>query len=415
MRIFVFAEHFPNPYKPYYETQFAQLIDDGHDLRIFTFGKYDEVRNARVAAYGLAERTTYLPWTLRTVPPRVPGLLRDLLFGPRSVRSSLSLAWDPEQGAKRNLLDASRIVHLPIDPPDLCLVHDLVTAQYLPFLGRLYPSAPVVLYFHGGELPHGPPIPEAESLRAFAHLKRVFTNTAFSRDQVVRRGCPAEKVSVCPVGFRVGDYRPAASKRYRPGGQLRLLTVGRVSAEKGLDGALEAVKRLRRRGVEGYRLRIVGAGPSLADLHHRIEVEALGEVVTCCGEMPHHLLLKEYREADALLLPSVATDRWAETQACVVQEAMLMKLVVVASRTGGVQESLAPELRRLSFEARDVEALSSRLEELLGLPEAELQRLGEAGRAFAAERYDVRHLNRRLLEQALDPRLPLEAERAAEA
>lgn len=401
MRVYTFAEHFPNPYKPYYDTQFAQLLEDGHDLRVFTFGKYVATRNAKLDAYALDRRTTYLPFTLRTVPAMLPALVREAAIRPSALWRGLAATRDPEQSAKRNLLDAARALLLPEEPPDLVLIHNLITAQFLGFLVRLYPTARVALYFHGGELPDGHPIPAVEARRVFRYTHRVLTNSVFSRRQIIERGCPPEKVAIVPVGFRLDDYRPAPRKQYRASGLLRVITVGRVSVEKGLQFALDAAQHLRARGIDRFRLRIIGAGTALAELRRNAHAAHLAPLVEFAGEKPHHALADEYRDADVLLLPSIPTDTWEENQACVLQEAMLMKLVVIASRTGGVQESIAPEQRRFSVVPRDSAGIARRIEQILALDEGEMQRLGEAGRAFAREHYDIRQINRKLLDESL--------------
>ncbi len=406
MRIHVFAEHFPNTYKPYYDAQLAQWIDEGHEVRVFAFGRFDRARNAQVDALGLDRLTTYCPSTLRTLPASLPALLGDVARRPATVGRAIHAAWDERLPVKLRLLDLARSVRLPDEPPDLCLVHNLVTAQSFAFLERVYPSARVALYFHGGEIPGGGTISARLARRAFDRVHVVFTNTAYSRDCAVARGCPPEKVVLCPVGFRLGEYRPPAHKRYREGGVLRLLAVGRLGAEKGLRHALDAARALLDRGVTSFRLRVVGDGPLRRELEARVLREGLARHVRLVGELPHHALEAEHRAADALLLPSVATETWEENQACVMQEAMLMKLLVVSTRTGGVQESLAPELRRFSVAPGSGAEIAARVEELLSLGEDELRRLGLAARDFAAGRYDVRALNRRLLDEALARRGP---------
>ena len=66
--------------------------------------------------------------------------------------------------------------------------------------------------------------------------------------------------------------------------------------------------------------------------------------MTLHGQLPRERLFQLLEEADAFLLPSTIVGTWQENQACVVQEAMLMKTPVIATATGGVPESLAPDL-----------------------------------------------------------------------
>jgi hypothetical protein len=60
-RIYAFAEYFPDPFKPYFDTQFAHWVADGHDLTVFAFGSWGDAGHPPIEAFGLVERTTYLP------------------------------------------------------------------------------------------------------------------------------------------------------------------------------------------------------------------------------------------------------------------------------------------------------------------------------------------------------------------
>jgi colanic acid/amylovoran biosynthesis glycosyltransferase len=401
VRIYVFTEHFPNTYKPYFDTQFADFIDQGHQVSVFAFGKFDASLNVRTARYRLHERTRYVPFTLRSLPRMAPRAVIAAATRPRRPAA----AWEHGRPAKRNLLDAARAAMLPSEEPDLCLIHNLVAAQYFGFLGRIYPSARVALYFHGGEVPQGGVIGEQETRSAFERAHRVFTNTAYARDLAIDRGCPPAKIAVCPVGFSLEDYLPPATKQYRREGVLRLLSVGRVSEEKGLHHAVEAVRLLvaRRRGA-GLRYRIVGRGTYFDRLKAAIAAAGLGTHVELCGELPNHAVLDEYRAADALLLPSIPAEHWEENQACVAQEAMLMKLPVLSTRTGGVQESIAPELRPLAVAPADPSALADRIEMLLDADDVWLTTLGEVARVFAWSHYGIRQLNDELLAECMRDR-----------
>ena len=56
MRIHTFVEHYPVPYKPYYDAHFADLLHKGHDLTIFATGRMDRTVNEKVEQFGLRER-----------------------------------------------------------------------------------------------------------------------------------------------------------------------------------------------------------------------------------------------------------------------------------------------------------------------------------------------------------------------
>ena len=105
----------------------------------------------------------------------------------------------------------------------------------------------------------------------------------------------------------------------------------------------------------------------------------------------------ELARTDALVLSSYAHGNWTETQACVVQEAMLMKALVVTTKTGGVPESIPDAMKQFAVPERDAAKLAEAIITVYDMPEHDMSALAEEGRDFVAARYDIRSLNQRLL------------------
>ncbi len=406
MRIYAFTQYYPSTFKPYFDTQFAQLVRDGHELTVFAHGRQGHEVNEPVARFGLESRTRRYPTMLHTAPPFLPRAAARALPDPAGALRLLR-ATDPDKPLKGRLMDTLRMLALPRERPDLCLVHDLTTATWFTWLRTMYPGVPVAMYYHGGENALSSGIGEDAVARAFAAVDVVFTNTEFSRDHAVARGCPAGKVEIVPVGFSLDDYRPPAVREYRPRGVLRLLSASRLSDEKGHRFALEALAGLVAAGVTDFRYTIVGGGYLREPLERFAAGNGLAPYVDFAGVVTTAVLLDHVARADVVLLPSIELGTWVENQACIVQEAMLMKGLVVATTAGGVPESTAPELRPFLVPPEDPAAIARAVLAVRALRDDEMRALGAAGRAFAEERYDIRRLNAALLERALaGPRSP---------
>ena len=405
MRIYAFTQYYPSTFKPYFDTQFAQFLRDGHDVTVLAHGAQAHVADEAVSRLGLPERTRYYPTTLRTLPRFLPGVLGALLADPGAAARRMG-ATEPAKGRKSRFMDAVRMLGLPRERPDLCLVHDLTTAGMFTMLRRVYPGVPVAMYYHGGENAGSKGIPDAVVRSAFRGVDVVFTNTGFSRDHAVARGCPADRVEIVPVGFRLDDYRPAAPREYRPGGVLRMLSASRLSEEKGHRFALQALAGLVASGVTDFRYTIVGGGYLREPLERFVEENGLRPYVEFAGILTTAALLDRIAATDLVLLPSIELGTWVENQACIVQEAMLMKALVVATTAGGVPESTAPELRPFLVPPEDPDALARSILAVRALSGQEMRVLGEAGRAFAEERYDIRRLNAELLRRTLSRHRP---------
>jgi colanic acid/amylovoran biosynthesis glycosyltransferase len=395
MRILVITEHYPVPYKPYYDTQFGDFIENGHDVQIYAAGSLDGVVNEKVEQFSLLDRTHYYPATLREVAGVIPRFVKHAVTAP--VTTMRALTGSGYGGVKFRISSGVRHTLVAGEQPDIVLVHGLGTAILFPALRDQFPGIPLAMYYHGGEVPSVREWTEEATVHAFRMFDVVFTNTMSSRGTAIDRGCPPEIINVMPVGLDLRDFTPPEPRRYRAGGVLRLLSAGRMSEEKGFIYALQALDRLVRAGVTGIHYSLTGEGSLRPELEAFVRENGLEANVSFLGTLSTEGVLRAMAEADALLLPSITVRHWVENQACAVQEAMLFKTLVLTSRTGGVPESIPPQMKRFSFGEKDVDGLTAAISALEQLNVEEMAELGEQCRDFVVENYDIRSLNRRLL------------------
>ena len=187
--------------------------------------------------------------------------------------------------------------------------------------------------------------------------------------------------------------------------EIRLLNVGRVSPEKGLHVLVDALAQL----VEDHprtRLTIIGeespvpyefavkvsddplvqqlarfySGSYLQALRDRMS-EAVRQRVTFVDRISHDDVLRQYASADIFVYPSIF-----ESFAIPPVEAMAAGIPVVASRVGGMQETIVEGQTGLFVEREDPGALSAALKRLIDDPDLR-RSFGDAGRARAAEMF----------------------------
>ena len=84
----------------------------------------------------------------------------------------------------------------------------------------------------------------------------------------------------------------------------------------------------------------------------------------------------DWANADVLILRSLETAPWSETQACIVQEALLMKLMVIATSIGGVSESIDPAMTSCLIPPRNNSAIADAIGQNNKISETELQTFG---------------------------------------
>jgi D-inositol-3-phosphate glycosyltransferase len=136
--------------------------------------------------------------------------------------------------------------------------------------------------------------------------------------------------AVCPedIGLSAAELRPARRLSELP---LKLLFVGRLSVEKGVDILIDAAKLLASRGCD-FRLHIVGQGGTESDIRFCFNSHAplLGRV-HLLGHCQRDKLGALYRQHDFLAVPSRD-----ETFSLVALESLLAGTPVLAARIGGL-------------------------------------------------------------------------------
>ncbi|MEU4353506.1 glycosyltransferase family 4 protein [Streptomyces virginiae] len=206
---------------------------------------------------------------------------------------------------------------------------------------------PFVLHFHldvdasgrlGGLLP-------AYKKHVFGRVARAAAAVIVLTEQQARfveeaYRVPPARVHVVPNGVGPEFFRPAPAPATAPVGAatttavprpLRLLYVGRLSAQKNIVRLLDAISLAQ----SPLRLRVVGGGELDADLRARAAGLGLGERVEFTGPLHDGDLLAAYADADVFVLPS---DR--EGMPLAALEAMAASLPVLATDVPGNAELL---------------------------------------------------------------------------
>lgn len=119
-----------------------------------------------------------------------------------------------------------------------------------------------------------------------------------AKEKLLHWGAAEERIF---LSFLTVDTTPFRQLMRQPE-KNRLLYVGRLSHEKGVDLLLDALAQCK----EPCQLRIVGndVGGELALLRQKAQTLKLEASVTWCGYKEGEALLEEYRKAAALVVPS---------------------------------------------------------------------------------------------------------------
>ena len=157
-----------------------------------------------------------------------------------------------------------------------------------------------------------------------------------------------------------------------------LLTVGRLSREKGHRDLVTAAARLRRgHPARAFRLLVVGDGPERTALQQAVKAAGIADTVIFAGHQAQ--MVPYYSIADLVVLPS-----HSEGSPNCLLEAMAAGLAVVATKVGGVPEVAADGHSSLLVDRNQPAMLAEAIARLLD-DEPLRRRLGDAARVRAAD------------------------------
>ena len=202
-----------------------------------------------------------------------------------------------------------------------------------------------------------------------AQLCRVTDPDSWDRFHIVR----------CGIELDAFPFRPPQPPR----GPARVVTVARLSPEKGHLVLLAALRRLRDQGID-VELRIIGDGPSATLIERTAASLGLADRVALVGELEPRLVASELAEADIFCLPS-----FAEGIPVSIMEAMAVGLPVVTTFVGGIPELAVDDQTALVVPASNAGELAGAILRLVEDDDLRT-RLAEAARRLVAQRHDVR-------------------------
>jgi glycosyltransferase involved in cell wall biosynthesis len=178
--------------------------------------------------------------------------------------------------------------------------------------------------------------------------------TEFQRQKLIQAGLPSDRLHVKP-NFLNANPKP----RQIPEVPF-VLSVGRLSEEKGIDVAIAAYTHNPHLPL----LKIVGDGPMRTALEQQVQAANLNHKIIFLGRQDKSQILDLMRQAIALIFPSI----WYEGFPLTIVEAFGCGLPVIASQLGSMAEIVEHEVTGLHFPAQNPAALAAQICHLTEYP-----------------------------------------------
>jgi len=277
--------------------------------------------------------------------------------------------------------------------PDVILAGSGLTALPVLSAGRLV-RARTAAYVHGLDLVVPHPIYRSFWVPALRRMNCIIANSQATRVQAERLGIPSSRIATVhpgvemPVDGHVTDVGTAFRAEHGLGDGPLLLSIGRLSARKGLlEFVRESLPRIVKVSPRTVLL-VVGGVPSDA-LHSRAQSpEAIREVakrsgvahsVRFLGQIDDDKLRAAYYAANVHVFPVKDIPGDPEGFGMVAVEAAAHGLPTAAFATGGVTDAVADGVSGRLVNGGDYVALAGAVAELL----AQGGTLGDTCRTFA--------------------------------
>lgn len=396
MRVLFLSNFYPPASRGGYEQWCQEVLDGlrtkGHDVRVLTsnFGK----KHLSVPDPAWVDRSLWLEMELTSLKNAVQ------FFTHRKKRELKNLEYVRQLLMNFNP-DAVMVwgmwnLHRSIP----ALVEKLMTGRVVYYMGDYWPTLPNQFqnYWNTPARNYLTGIPKS-MLKPVAHkilagekrpvlqLERVIFPSAFMQAAFKEKGIYPLHVDVI---YGAIDTKQYANGHKKQSGEMSFLYLGRLTEEKGVHTAIQAVGHLvREKGLNNIKLTIVGDGePAYKTYLQELAVqEGIDSLVNFLPAQPKEALPALYKQTDIFLFTSI----WPEPFGRVIVEAMASGVAVVGTQVGGAREILAENVNALIFNPNDSQSLADRLQKLVQSPELR-ETLSKAGKEIAVREFDLQRM-----------------------
>lgn len=406
LKIAFIVDIFPSISETFILNQITYLIDEGHDVTIFSRvrGKQVVVHD-QVNKYRLINRTIYFP-------PKEKSFLR------RFTTIFASLLKIKSMRFAKNILKCLNIFKLgrpslslylaynysvlrSIENYDVIHAHFGTSAIFVSYLKKagLLRDTNIVTSFHGSDL--SPDVKEHNKVLyrdVFLYSKLLTVNTEYSFNLLTEITGHSFRIDILPVGLDTDRFQKNRNLILSDVG-INITFCGRLIPLKGAHICLEIIRRLIEEVDLDIKFQIIGNGPEYESLKQLISDLELEDVVSLLGSLNQNEVLRTLSSTDIFLFPGTydpATGR-CETQGLVIQEAQAMEIPVVISDVGGMKYGIVDGGTGFVVKDGNIDAYVDILLNLSLNPELR-EKMGKAGREHVISCYDYRYLGKKLLE-----------------
>ena len=380
MRIAYLIHRFPWPSETFITREIFALLNQGIDLRLYSFEAPDATTTLKLSelALKLQSQTQYLTKTDAAIA----------LASNRLIKGCLLNAKLPAQGGMaKNALRLGRALALAKRLKQDGVTHLHAHWPYATAVASIaaeLTGIPYSISVHAHEVAH--------DNAHFPHVFQTLTFAAFcnaaARDYLLQRLPPAaaDKATLIYHGVDTLSFDTNITRPSAPHQRLKLVSAGRVTPTKGFDRLIRHIRSAVDADID-VELTIIGDGPSLPELKALASSLNLSDRVHLTGWVNHGKIREYYLASHAFAL--VASTDYNDGLPNVLLEAMSCGRTAIVSPLPAAKEAITPGVNGfiLSEDHPDISFMAALKE--LSVPGTS-ERMGEEARKSMVEKYDER-------------------------
>ena len=275
--------------------------------------------------------------------------------------------------------------------PDVIVAFFGVPSGAAAWCANIFAGVPYIVSLRGGDVPGFRPYDFALYHKLVAPLLRLIwrrSSGLVANSSGLKKLAEAfdsnSPIQVIPNGVDLQRYAPG-NREWEP---PRLLLVGRLVYQKGVDILLEALEGLQ---SHPWELSLVGDGPERETLQSLAQKYGISDRVHFRSWLDDDALVEQLQEANLFVFPSRH-----EGMPNAVLEAMACGLPVIASRIAGNEELVIDGETGFLVPAEDPDALREAISELI-INNSRRQQMGMSSRQRVEANYSWKQITQNYL------------------
>ena len=206
---------------------------------------------------------------------------------------------------------------------------------------------------------------------------------------LIKLGCPKEKIYLLRIGINIKNYKFLARVRSKSE-QVKLLFCGRFVAKKGLILLLEAILRVRNKGIDVCG-NIIGFGPLEEEAKSFVKINNLQDNINFLGMFSQKDFINECYKNHIFIAPSQMDEINKESEGgapTVILEAQATGMPVIGSSHADIPNILQNNKSGMIFNEGSIDDLRDAIIEM-SKKDKSWPMMGKNGRAFVKKYHNI--------------------------